>query len=224
MSKSNSYSYEEQWTKPAIRIGRIAIILIAISSFLPNIYLYVKYGVFPKKMVAFNAWLSVAATYGAFYFIEPFSYFPIFGTAGSYLAITTGNMVNLKLPASATAQEVLGVENGTKKGEVVSMLGISGSIITNLIFITISVLLGATALHVLPKPILTAFEKFTMPALFGALYGQMTLGEYKIGLYALPISLIMLKFMNIPSWMMIIIAIFGNTLITRILYKKDIIK
>ncbi len=221
---SKEYSYQEEWIKPAIRIGRISIILIIITSFLPVAYLYFKYGVIPPMNQLINAWVGVATTFGAFYVIELFSYFPIFGTAGSYLAISTGNMVNLKLPASATAQEVLGVENGTPKGEVVSMLGIAGSIVTNLVFLTICVVLGSQIMKVMPASIEKAFNEFTIPALFGALYGQLSLSNPKIGIFALPMSLIMYKFFNLPQWLMLIVVVIGTPLITRGLYKKKIIE
>lgn len=217
---NNDYSYEEQWIKPAIKIGRISIILIIITSFLPVGFIYFKYGVIPSFKELLDGWIGVATTFGAFYFIELFSYFPIFGTAGSYLAISTGNMVNLKLPASATAQEVLGVENGTPKGEIVSMLGIAGSIITNLVFLTICVVLGSQIMKIMPPGVEKAFNEYTIPALFGALYGQLMLSNPKIGLFALPISFIMYKFFNFPQWLMLVIAVAGNPLITRGLYKR----
>ncbi|CAM3595378.1 hypothetical protein ERUR111494_01815 [Erysipelothrix urinaevulpis] len=219
-----NYNYQEQWIKPAIKIGRISILFIMITSFLPVGYLYLKYGVIPSFNELVNAWVGVATTFGPFYLIELFSYFPIFGTAGSYLAISTGNMVNLKLPASATAQEVLGVENGTPKGEVVSMLGIAGSIITNLAFLTICVILGSQIMRIMPPSIERAFNEFTIPALFGALYGQLSLNNPKIGIIALPMSLIMYKFFNLPQWFMLVVVVFGTPMIIRGLYKKNIVK
>ena len=221
---NKDYNYEEQWIKPAIRIGRMAIIGIMITSFMPVVYLYFRYGVAPSFNEMLQGWVGVATTFGAFYFIEPFSYFPIFGTAGSYLAISTGNMANLKLPASATAQEVLEVENGTPKGEVVSMLGIAGSIVTNLFFLTVCVTLGSQIMKFMPPALEKAFNEYTIPSIFGALYGQLTLANPKIGIFALPISLIMFKFLNLPKWAMLIVVVVGTPGITKLLYDKKVIK
>ena len=222
---TSGYDYEREWIKPSIKIGRIATLLIIVVSFLPNIYLYIKEGVFPSMEVAIQSWINVAVMYGAFYFIEPFSYFPIFGTAGSYLAISTGNMANLKLPASTMAQEILEVEHGTPEAEVVSMLGIAGSIITNMILITITVIIGAKMMTVLPEAVKIAFEKYTLPSLFGALYGQLSMQETRVGLYSLPISLAMrILFPGSPIWLFIVVAVVGNVILTKFLYDKDIVK
>lgn len=221
---NNNLDYNKTWVRPSIRIGIVTVGLAMAFSFLPNIYLYIKYGVFPPLDIAFKSWLSIATIFGAFYFVEPFSYYPILGMTGSYIGILSGNIANVRLPASATAQSAVGVETGSKQGEIISTLGIAGSVITNIFFLTIAVLAGASILKVLPEPVKIAFEHYTLPAIFGALYGQFAMQQPKIALFALPISLFVLKFTNIPIWMVIIIAIFGNVLISRVLYKKGILK
>ncbi|WP_352419300.1 hypothetical protein [Proteiniborus sp.] len=223
-SISNNSDFNQTWVKPSIKIGIATVSLAMVFSFLPNIYLYIKYGVFPPLSVALRSWLSVATIFGAFYFVEPFSYYPILGMTGSYIGILSGNISNVRLPASATAQAAVGVKTGSKQGEIISTLGIAGSVITNLFFLTIAVLAGSSILNVLPGSVKVAFEFYTLPAIFGALYGQFAVQQPKIAVIALPLSIIVIKFTSAPTWLAIIIAIFGNILISRLLYKKGILK
>ncbi|MCQ4895635.1 hypothetical protein [Anaerotruncus sp. DFI.9.16] len=212
------------WTRPSIRVGIITVVATMIASFLPNLYLYLAYGVFPSWHHALAAWGQVALAFGAFYVVEPMSYYPIFGMTGTYIGVLSGNIANVRLPAAATAQEVVGVENGTKKGELISTLGICGSVITNLVFLTIAVVLGDSILGLLPGFIRNALSNFILPSLFGAMYGQFAYKNPKIALYAMPLSLLFLGLTGIPAWGVIIIAVFGNILITYLLYKRKLIQ
>ena len=62
--------------------------------------------------------------YGAFYIVEPISYFPILGfpiwylICHSYLEICS----RMRVPASAAAQDALGVDAGSQEAELVSTL------------------------------------------------------------------------------------------------------
>lgn len=215
--------FDKNWTKPSIKIGIITVVCAMLASFLPNIYLYVAYGAAPTLSVALSAWASIAMIYGAFYIVEPMSYYPIFGLTGTYMGILSGNIANVRLPASAVAQEAVGVENGSEKGQIISALAIAGSIITNLFFLTIAVILGTQILKILPEPFRIAFQQYTMPAIFGALYGQFTIHKPKIALFAMPVCIAMLLFTKSPPWVLILVAIFGNVAIARLLYKAKII-
>ena len=121
----------EHWTRPVVRIGMITMLSACILSFLPLVYLYIVYGVYPKLSTAITAWGLIAAVFGAMYFVEPISYYPILGLAGTYMSILSGNVSNLRLPCSAMAQEVLGVKEGTRQAELIGTMGIIGSIIVN---------------------------------------------------------------------------------------------
>lgn len=115
--------YAKSFTKPSIRIGTITVLLAMLGSFFPNIYLYLAYGVWPDASHMFSAWGSIAMAFGAFYLVEPISYFPVFGPTGTYIGILSGNISQIRLPAASTAQDVLGVEPSSHKGEVVVRLG-----------------------------------------------------------------------------------------------------
>ena len=100
--------YRKNFTDPSIVIGTITVALAMITSFLPNIYLYFAYGVFPDWEHLLTAWGNIVVMCGAFYIVEPVSYFPIFGLTGTYIGILSGNISQIRLPAAATAPVIGG--------------------------------------------------------------------------------------------------------------------
>lgn len=218
-------TFKQTWNRPAIKIGRIFFLFAIFASFIPNLYFYIQYDAGISWSVAISSWLSIAMVFGAFYFVEPFSYYPILGMVGSYLGILSGNISNIRLPAAAAAQMAVGVESGSKQAEIISTLGIAGSIFTNLFFLTVAVFLGEWILDMAPGGVIIAVKEYILPTIFGCLYGQFTIIKPKVALYALPIVLcVYLLVPGAPAYVYILVAIFGNLLVTRILYKKNIIK
>lgn len=165
--------YAKSFTKPSIRIGTITVLLAMLGSFFPNIYLYLAHGVWPDASHMFSAWGSVAMAFGAFYLVEPISYFPVFGPTGTYIGILSGNISQIRLPAASTAQDVLGVEPSSHKGEVVGILAICGSVVTNILFLTVAVVAGSTLLSFLPDSVTSAMANYILPSLFGACFASM---------------------------------------------------
>lgn len=217
-------TFKQTWNKPAIRVGRTCFFLAIFASFIPNIYFYLQYDASFPWDAALSSWLSIAMVFGAFYFVEPFSYYPILGMTGSYLGILSGNISNIRLPAAAAAQLAVGVESGSRQAEIISTLGIAGSIFTNLFFLTIAVFLGEWILEVAPASVVFALKEYILPTVFGCLYGQFTILKPKVSLYALPIVLLLYVFVpGLPAYIYILVAVFGNLLLTRILYKKGIV-
>lgn len=216
--------FHKSWDKKVVRLGIITVLLAMACSFLPNIVLWILYGVTPTLSGALKSWAAVATAYGVFYVVQPISTFPVFGTAGTYMGILSGNMTNTRLPASASAQDVVGVEPGSDKGEIVSALGIAGSVITSTLILTVFILFGNAILGVLPEEIKNALSTLILPALFGALVVEFAAKRPKILIYALPLVLILKVVGVLPSWLVTMAAVFVNILISRLAYKKGFIK
>jgi hypothetical protein len=208
------------WKRPANRIGIATLACAILASLLPSLYLYLVYGVFPPATMAFQAWSMIAISYVAFYFIEPFSYYPILGLTGTYMSFLTGNISNLRLPASASAQEAVGVEIGSRKAEIVSTLAISGSVITNTLIVTIAVIFGNTLISLFPQSVVSALSTYTLPAVFGAIFMQFAMNNIKIAIIALPVPIVLLGIIKVvPVWLTIALAVFVPIIVSRIIYK-----
>lgn len=227
---TNKETFNALWNGPVIRTGVITLSLAIVMSFLPNTYLYIKYGAIPPLGAALEAWGMIAMMFGAFYVVEPVSYYPILGMSGTYMSFLSGNISNVRVPCSAIAQDTVGVETGSPEAEIISTLGIAGSIVTNLVFVSLAALLGAEFLKLMPDFVVAAFKTYTVPAVFGATLGQFFVKFPFIGVIALAISaffffgapLIGLAVLTKP-WIVLIFAIFGTMGITRMLYKAKIL-
>src|SRR5512143_4132309 len=120
--------YENEFSKPIHKVGMVTCGLAIIGMFLPPVWLYLQYGVFPP-ISAIMVGMGLALTYAVpFFIIEPISYYPTLGDAGTYMSFLAGNISNMRLPCAAVAQSVAGVEEGTKKAELIACVGISISI------------------------------------------------------------------------------------------------
>lgn len=199
--------------------------------FLPNLYLYLAYDAVPSLSVSLQAWGMIAAIFGANYILEPVSFYPVLGLSGTYISFLTGNIGNMRLPCSATAQDVVGIEPATQEAEIISTLGITGSVVTNLFFVSIAAVAGATILATLPGPMADAFKLYAVPAIFGGMFGQFVLKFPYIAIFGISIPLglslgahsLGIPFMGKP-YVVIVCAVFGCIAIGRILYKKGLLK
>lgn len=212
--------WEEIWKKPVIRIGMVTLLVTAAMTFLPIIYISMKYGIFPPVPVLLRAWGMIAVLFGAFYIIEPISYYPVLGLSGTYMSFLAGNISNLRMPCSAMAQEVTEVKPASHEADIISTLGIAGSVITSLCFVSVGAFAGFVLVQKFPPAINYAFKNYAVPAIFGAILGQFALRHPKIGIIALSIALITLGIFRAPSWLAIIISVFGTIGISRLLYNK----
>lgn len=202
--------FNESFTKPIIRTGRLTILFAIPFCFLPCIYLWLRYGALPPISAIMGGWFLIASIYGTWYFIEPISYFPVLGLSGTYMSFLSGNIANMRVPCAAVAQEVLGVESGTKKAELVATIGIAGSIITNLIVVTIAAVAGNELFKFFPAPVARAFD-FVLPSIFGALFVMFAIKFPKYGVFAIAVGLLLLGVIKvIPTFLLIPICVFST--------------
>lgn len=203
--------YEDEFTRPIIKLGRITNLAAFFLCFIPAITIYFVWGAFPGIGNIFKGWVLIASIYLIYAVVEPISYFPILGTPGTYMSFLSGNIGNMRVPCSSIAQEVIGTVPGTKKAELVSTLGIAGSIITNLVVVTIAAFGGAALMSIFPPIVIEAFT-YVSPAIFGAMFGMYWLKSLKIGTFSLIIVGIMIFGLSqyLPVFVILIVAVFAS--------------
>jgi len=171
--------YEAEFSRPIHKIGRLTNLVAAALMFLPSIWLYLQYGVFPPTE-AIIVGMGLALTYAVpFWIIEPISYYPTLGDAATYMSFLAGNISNMRLPCAAVAQEVAGVEEGSRKGELVATVGIGISVWLSIIAVLIGAVATGLIVKVFPEWWQVAFKTYLLPAVFGAVFGQFALRGFK---------------------------------------------
>ncbi len=163
--------YKDGYMPQINKIGKITGYLGVLVAFTPALVLAIIYGIIPKPAALLTAFISGASAFGVLWFVEPISYFPVVGPAGTYMAFLSGNISNMRIPCASMAQVAAEVEPGTEKGSVVATLGMAVSIIINVSVLTIGAILGTSVLAMLPDSIKAALN-YLLPALFGALIVQ----------------------------------------------------
>lgn len=170
--------------------------------------------------------MATAPMFWAVGVIETFTYVPMLGAGGSYLAFVTGNITNLKAPAALNALELVGADVKTEEGEVVSTIAIAVSSIVTTLIIVLGVLLITPLTPVLNSPALApAFDQI-LPALFGGLGVVYISRNWKIAIA--PVALMLILFIAVPSLgpkvsIMVPVGVLVALAVSRFLYKKNLL-
>ena len=184
------------------RLGRIwtaCAMLIVIS--VPLLFCLI-YGVMPEWDSFVRGVISVVPMYWAIGLIEIFNYSPMLGSGGTYLAFVTGNLLNMKVPASQVALKKAGVSAASDEGEVLSTIAVAVStIVTDIILIIALLLVIPIANWINNSELLSSVFNlstgYVIPALFGALGVVFISKSWKIALG--PTLLMIVVFLLIPS-------------------------
>ena len=214
-------NYMNTWKKASVRIGAPTNLLAALTAFFPVLYLCFKFDCWPDMSLVLAGWGLVALSFGAFYIVEPVSYYASLGMSGTYLSFLSGNIGNMRVPCAALALDVTKSETGTVQAEIVSTMAICGSIITNLIATTSAALVGAAVVAVLPAAIKTGLQTYASAAIFGATFGNFAIKKPQVALFGLAIPVICKLFIPIPAWMTIVASVFGTVGIARVFYSME---
>lgn len=155
------------------------------------------YNAWPEGTAVLKGLLGVAPIFWTVAVIEVFTYGPMLGTGGSYLAFVTGNITNIKAPAALSAMENAGVKPGSEEGEVISTIAIATSSIVTTVIIAIGVLLLAALTPVLNSPVLKPAFDNILPALFGGLAVVYISKNWKLSIA--PLVFMVTLFLLVPS-------------------------
>ncbi|MCI9569987.1 MAG: hypothetical protein HFG14_08855 [Lachnospiraceae bacterium] len=228
----NSSTYETEYIPSIIRFGRATNLLGVVLAFLPALVLTFVYKLHPPIGAVIAGFIMQASVSGVFWFVEPISYSPVLGVAGTYMSFLSGNIGNLRLPASVAALQAAKEEAGTERGSIIATIGIAVSIIVNVLMLTAGVILGSSILGALPPSVVAALNNI-LPALFGAMLAQQFVPNPKIGSVAVALAGIMFALMKTgclaflpgtPSYAVVIVSVFGTILIGRKIMMADLAK
>ena len=119
-----------------------------------------------------KGFIAIGPMYWAVGIVEIFTYVPMLGAGGGYLAFITGNLINMKIPCAVNARDLAGVKTGTAENEIVSTLSIATSSLVTIVILALGVLALQPLQPVLQSPALQPAFANVVPALFGAMAYQ----------------------------------------------------
>lgn len=202
--ENNNNIFRNDFIPWIVKWGRATNLLGVVVVFFPCLYLGM-IGIWPD-WAAFGAAFAIQfPMVCSAYIREPISYFAMLGVPGSYMAFLSGNISNLRVPASSIATAAAGLEDGTEQGTITATIGCAVSTFVSTIFLTVGVFAGAWLLSVLPA-IVTSALNLLLPALFAGLLAQYTFQMPKLAVIFIPLAFVIYWmqlqgfFAFLPSW------------------------
>ena len=184
----------------------------------------IHYNVWPSAGPLLGGLLPIMMIYVPIGIIEVITFSPMLGSGATYLAFTTGNLTNLKVPCALNALEIADIEPGSSQGEIISTIAVAtSSLVTNLVLV-IGVLLFVQLTPLIASPLLKpAFENI-LPALFGALGYLYISKNWKLAV--VPVTLMIIIFILVPTapvGILIPVSALSAIAAARLMYKKNMI-
>lgn len=216
MSDKNGYDFSAR----CVRLGIATLAAGIVANFIPCLYLWLRYGAIPPVADLFKIWGIAASAYGISWIVQPISFFPLMGTAGNYVGWLTGSVADIKSPAAAMAGEIAGYETGTPRSDIVRTMGIITSIFVCVSLITLFAFAGGQIVAVLPAGVKSAFA-FMLPAIFGAVYADLSSKQLRIGLLTIVFAVISFRYIPIPGWAQTIAVVVAGIFFGNLVYEME---
>lgn len=149
-----------------------------------------------KLKVDIKEMLVVAAPIALIFMItgvcEKLSMAPIIGPGAVYLASSTGNIQNMKLPAALNAMRIMDCEEGSEKGRVVSILAVAtSSFVTTIIVFCGMLFLAPVMTPLLTNPVVSPAFDNMFPALVGPLVIPVLMKNLKVAVVPFALAMIL---------------------------------
>lgn len=212
--------YVNEYHKPSIRIGTVFYLVAFVLSFLPAVTLWAVYDTIPSFSQIVSVAAAIISASIAWWIVEPISYFTVLGTAGTYMSFLVGSM-NTRIPCAIAAQSVTDSEPGSQRGEIMATLGIAGSVVTSVVFVSLGAVCGSFLLGNLSETITASFQ-YVPAAMYATMFAG-TIGKRPdlIG-FGVITALLLLKFgvLVIPGSLLLLTNVVLCVLFGLFLYQQ----
>ena len=162
-------------------LGRVtSVISLALMLAVPAI-ITMAHDIPIKILEILGAAAGLIAIFAPVAIIENISYYPIIGAGAVYLSCITGNIMNMKLPSALSGMKIAGVEPGSEKGDIISILSVAISSFTTVSILALSIfIIGKFITPYLENPALKPAFANIMPSLLGALMTPFVIKNVRI--------------------------------------------
>ena len=191
-------------------IGSSLLLFVFMSAFPVMISFY--YGEWPDITQLWPAFIAVTLFMAPWWPAETVGYMSVMGPGALYMSYITGNVTNLRMPATVGTINSLGLEPNSDACHTMAMIVCGASIITTVVIVGIGVLLALPLKPLLELPALQPAFRYVVPAIFGGLVAQTILKNTKSVIFYIISVAVCLFFafctkMNSAYYMLIIIAL-----------------
>lgn len=179
--------YQKNFMKRVHLIGQGSMIIAALLSFLPIIWFVFVNGWRAPGSAYTTVTIAIVAYGFSMWLTEPVSYYPILGSAGTYMGYLAGNVGNMRAPVAMAVQSSVDAEVTTPRGNIATIVGIAMSVYVNLAILICIVIAGEAILKILPTAVRNAFT-YTLPSLMGSMLVMRAMANPKRAAMYLPVT------------------------------------
>lgn len=208
-TKERYYAQVHLWGRLTLALSMVAFLGIGI---------YLSYGMHlhPGWENVTAAFLGIAAIIGYLWFniSDQIMYLLLIGPAATYMAMMTGNIKSMRLPAAMAACAEVEDENRMKR-DILATYGVAVSVVVNTTFLIILAFAGKAVLDILPTAVLQGMNHI-VPALFGAIFAQFAIKRPRAAVISLAVVIVVYQMGFIPAYLKtfsaIVVSIAANIL------------
>ena len=185
------------------------------------------YGLWPDFGQLWPGFVAVILFLAPFWPAETIGYMSIMGPGALYMSYITGNVTNLRMPATVGTINSLGIEPNTDACHTLAIIACGASVITTVLVIGLGVVVAAPLEPVLSLPAIKPAFDYVVPALFGGLVAQTILkGKKQFLLYLVPLAICLFfcYFTTVNSAYYMLIAIAVSALLYVLDYRREKLK
>lgn len=235
-NKKNSNIISNPYYDKMHRMGSIILSLAIILFFAIPTILCLAYDIMPKFSDLIVAAGGLCVIFIPIGIAETFGEVPVMGSSYN-VSLITGNVLNLKLPATLNAFKVADVKQGTEIGDAIAGIAVAVSSLVTLVMLAIGALLLTPLQPLLTAPAVATAANYVLPALFGCLtlgalgkdVGGGIIVHNRLKALIIPFIVCIVLFLILPDMyellegFIMILAIGMVYFFTKKMYKKGII-
>lgn len=170
------------------------------------------YGIWPDFKQLWPGFVAVILFMAPYWPAETIGYMSVMGPGALYMSYITGNVTNLRMPATVGTINALGIKPNTDECHTMAIIACGASVITTVVIVALGVVIAAPLSPVLNSPTLKPAFDYVVPALFGGLVAQTVLkGKKQMLLFLAPLAICLFfcyfTTMNAAYYMLIAIAV-----------------
>lgn len=213
----------EDFNKWTHRFGILSSLILFVGMTAFPVVASAVYGLWPDFRALWPGFIAVILFMAPYWPAETIGYMPVMGPGALYMSYITGNVTNLRMPATVGTINSLGIKPNTDACHTMAIIACGASVITTVAIVAIGVVVAAPLSPVLNSPTLQPAFDYVVPALFGGLVAQTILkGKKQFGFYLVPLAvcLVCCYFTPISGAYYMLIAIAVSAAIYIVDYKK----
>lgn len=182
-------AHQSDFTNWVHKFGILSSLALLLAMTVFPVVISATYGIWPNFAEIWPGILAVILFMAPWWPGETIGYMSIMGPGALYMSYITGNVTNLKMPATVGTINSLGIEPNTEKCHTMAIIVCGASIITSITIVATGVLIAIPAKPILEAEVLQPAFTYVVPALFGGLVAQTVLkGKKHFLMFLVPLA------------------------------------